>query len=138
MADIGGQWSGVYNYPPGHDAPAIAFDAALAQQGGRFTGTIEEDDVLFGGGRLTAVVDGTLDGRRVEFVKFYDSGAEEYDTVRYAGALSEDGLEIAGRWAIPNDGSGTFIMVRAEAPPEPAAVEAEETMGAGLTPPGTA
>lgn len=35
-----------------------------------------------------------------------------YDTVAYEGIVTNDGDEITGRWDIPGEWSGTFIMTR--------------------------
>ena len=32
--------------------------------------------------------------------------------IRYAGTVDDDATEIAGRWHIPGQWSGSFIMVR--------------------------
>lgn len=113
----------MFNYPS--KFPATPFEASLQQQGGRVIGSIIEPDTVFGEGRPTSVVDGTIDGDRVRFSKFYDSGDESFDTVEYDGVVGDEGREISGRWTVPGDWSGTFIMVRAHEPPEPKAVEVE-------------
>ena len=107
--DVSGDWSGQYVYP--EDGGATFFTARLAETAGSFTGTIEEADALYGA--LRASVDGRRSGSTVRFTKFYDAGSEAFDTVVYEGALSEDGLEIEGRWTVPGSWSGRFLMLRA-------------------------
>lgn len=124
MTDISGRWTGMFNYPA--KFPTTPFEAELRQEGGRIVGTIIEPDKIFGTGNPTSVVDGTIEGSRVAFSKFYESGQESFDLVQYEGAVADEGREISGRWSIPGDWSGTFIMVRASEPAPPAEAETAE------------
>ena len=65
------------------------------------------------GGTVTARIDGRRSGAAVTFMKLYDDEKnEDYDTVAYQGSVDAEGVEITGRWTIPGDLSGSFIMVR--------------------------
>jgi hypothetical protein len=47
------------------------------------------------------------------FVKTYDGAGAPYDrAVSYDGTLSADATEIEGRWRIPGNWSGKFLMIR--------------------------
>ena len=48
----------------------------------------------------------------VAFMKTYDGANPHYRTVAYEGTLSRDGTEIEGRWIVPGNWSGKFLMVR--------------------------
>lgn len=106
--DLSGQWTGIFNYPAGQ--PPTGFAATLHDAGGALTGTTVEPSLE--GGDIAARIDGHREGMAVGFVKLYEQDSEIYDDVTYAGTVSADGLEITGRWSIPGNWSGTFIMVR--------------------------
>lgn len=110
--DLTGEWSGIFNYP--HSQPPTSFAANITDRGGVIVGTVSEADMLSDppGAILTASIDGRHDGTSVSFAKFYDQGDDDYDMVLYEGAISGDGCEISGRWTIPGDWSGTFLMMR--------------------------
>lgn len=100
-----GAWDGIFNYP--HTLPPAAFAAVLREEGGDLSGeTIEAGD----GGTRHALLLGTRAGATVMFVKTYDDWHQT--PIRYAGALNDDATEITGRWTMPGDWAGTFIMVR--------------------------
>ena len=61
-------------------------------------------------------------------MKLYDENRGDYDAVAYEGAVDAEGLEITGRWSIPGDWSGTFIMVRESGVEEEASAEAEQEL----------
>lgn len=120
--DLSGKWSGIFNYP--HTHPPTAFEADIADLGGSIVGTIHEPDLYSvpPGALIAAAIDGHRDGAQVRFSKFYDDSEGYADMVVYAGALSDDGCEISGRWDIPGAWSGSFLMIRPTAAP----VAAEE------------
>lgn len=122
-SSLSGHWIGIYNYPDG--SPPVPFDAILLESGDQISGTIEEVDDYLGDMHLTATVDGNRDGEAVRFTKFYDSGDADFDTVLYKGSVNAEGTEIHGRWEIPPDLSGSFIMTRETG----AAVEAAAERG---------
>ena len=45
-------------------------------------------------------------------MKTYDGANPHYGIVAYEGTLSRDGTEIEGRWIVPGNWSGKFLMVR--------------------------
>ena len=55
---------------------------------------------------------GVRQGQAVRFVKTYEGSNPYYGTVHYEGTLNADVTEIEGRWSIPGDGSGAFLMIR--------------------------
>jgi hypothetical protein len=61
---------------------------------------------------LYAALVGSRQGSAVEFVKTYDGANPNYGVVRYEGRLSSDGTEIEGRWTLPGNWSGKFLMIR--------------------------
>jgi hypothetical protein len=121
--DLSGTWHGFYNYPIPQEP--VPFTATLIETSGDLTGSTEEVGNVGDARGLT--ITATLQGRRTGFsitwLKIYDGEFQHYDAVRYAGAISEDGLEIEGRWTVPGHWSGTFLMIRAGGIPQE--VEAE-------------
>lgn len=110
--DVSGRWHGFYSYAGG--AQSCAFAAELREHGGDIVG-ITFEVAHFGptpGATLSASVEGRRIGRAVDFAKTYDEVALAHYSIHYAGTLAEGGLEIEGRWSIPGETSGTFLMVR--------------------------
>jgi len=107
--NLSGSWTGIFNYPRG--LPSTGFTATLRDVGGVLAGETLEPR-YDGTAMLSALVDGRRSGVEVTFVKVYDALDGEHDSVRYQGSVDVTGLEIAGRWDIPNVWSGSFIMVR--------------------------
>lgn len=121
--DLSGEWRGIFNYPAG--APPTEFTATLQDAGGTLTGSTVESSLR--GGTIAAHLDGRRFGPAVTFMKLYDEdGGGTYDAVAYQGAVDGEGLEITGRWSIPGNWSGTFIMVRERGVEEEIEAEAEE------------
>lgn len=110
--DLSGDWCGIYNYP--QDLPAINFLARLVDSAGAISGAVEEPDMWASGHpAIGAVLDGVRDGATIRFVKYYEhAGGGTYDVVHYEGQIDPAGDEITGRWHIPENWSGTFIMTR--------------------------
>lgn len=121
-----GLWHGRYSYPNG--APPNTFTATLSEAGGWLSGVIEEraDLTPDAGQTIGAAIQGRRDGAHVHFLKTYDQVTLHRDSVVYDGALNAEGTEIAGRWTIPGNWSGEFMMVRASATPEAMAREVGE------------
>ena len=111
--DLSGTWHGFYNYPIAQEP--VPFTAELTDADGDLAGRTEETGNV--GDARGLAISATLQGRRsgssVTWLKIYDGQFEHYDAVRYAGNVSEDGLEIEGRWTVPGNWSGTFLMIRA-------------------------
>ena len=110
--NLTGVWHGLYSYPIAR-AP-VSFVATLIETGSAVTGTSHEPCAF--GGSPNEVLYATLLGSRqdsaVAFVKTYDGANPHYRTVTYEGTLSRDGTEIEGRWIVPGNWSGKFLMVR--------------------------
>lgn len=122
--DLSGEWRGIFNYP-GNAGPPTEFTATLHDAAGALTGHTVEPSL--DGATVTARLDGRRSGAAVTFVKLYDEhGGGTYDAVAYQGAVDAEGGEITGRWTIPGDWSGTFIMVRDQGVAADAELEAAE------------
>ena len=110
--DLTGVWDGLYTYP--HISKSVAFVATLIETERAFTGSTHEPRVFRDGSGATlyATIAGTRHSSAVTFRKTYEAAGPNYDIVDYAGTLSADGCEIAGRWTIRRAWSGTFLMIR--------------------------
>ena len=110
--DLTGFWRGLYSYPIKR-AP-VPFTASLNESGGWITGATEEVATarVALGRTLTATVQGRRTGSSVRFLKLYDSPIRVYDSVAYDGSVNPEGTEIEGRWTVPGNWSGTFLMIR--------------------------
>ena len=126
--DLSGEWLGFYNYPIPH--PPTRFEASLRDNAGLISGvTTEEGDTPdCYGAILQAVIDGRREGSTVWFTKVYDYLERAPDPVRYEGEIQAGGDEIEGRWTIPGEWSGSFMMVRANREKETESVKVEEEM----------
>ena len=111
--DLSGLWHGFYNYPIAQEP--VPFTATLTDADGDIVGATEE--IANVGAARGLTITATLQGRRLGFsvtwLKIYDADVQHYDAVQYTGTVSEDGLEIEGRWTVPGHWSGTFLMIRA-------------------------
>jgi hypothetical protein len=58
------------------------------------------------------VIEGRRDGGTLRFTKTYDDVDLTPDVVHYFGGIQKDGDEVEGRWTIPHDGAGSFMMMR--------------------------
>ena len=110
--DLSGFWHGLFHYPAGQ--PPVAFTAELRDADGSLLGsTSETGQVGEAAGRtITATVQGRRQGAATLWLKIYDGDYRQYDSVRYEGVVSADGQEIEGRWTVPGNWSGTFLMIR--------------------------
>lgn len=110
--DLTGRWSGIFNYP--HTEPPTAFEVDITDRGGAITGTVHEPDLYSDppGALIAAMIDGRRVDAALTFSKFYDSADGYSEMVVYTGSISDDGLEISGRWDIPGVWSGNFLMIR--------------------------
>jgi hypothetical protein len=111
-ASLTGIWHGLYSYPIPR-AP-VSFVATLIETASTVSGTTHEPCTV--GGAPNEILYATLLGSRqrsaVAFVKTYDGANPFYATVAYEGTLSPDGAEIEGRWTVPGNWSGKFLMIR--------------------------
>jgi hypothetical protein len=109
--DLSGAWSGLYSFPKAR--PPVFFDADLTDADGWITGTVSETVKIGAHTRiLTSTLQGRRTGRHVTWLKTYDDAPGEYDAVHYEGKVNADASEIEGRWVIPGNWSGTFLMIR--------------------------
>jgi hypothetical protein len=122
--DLSGRWTGMYNYPSAY--PPNGFEAVLSDLAGAIAGTIfeQDDGPEGGGGILESVIEGRRQGSAVTFTKMYVDVDRMPDAVFYAGTLDPDGNEISGRWEIPGDWAGTFLMIRSPGAGETAEAKA--------------
>ena len=127
--DLSGGWDGIYNYP--HSRRPTAFTATLRDVAGVIVGETSEPATLPGeqGSTLHALLEGSREGSMVRFAKTYDEpGHARRKAVLYSGIVNGDGTEITGRWEIPGNWSGTFIMVRQVGNEEAIEVKTAETV----------
>ena len=107
-----GIWHGIYSYPIAR-AP-VSFAATLIETASAVSGTTHELCTIGGSPNeiLYATLLGSRQDRAISFMKTYDGANPRYSTVAYEGALSPDGTEIEGRWIVPGNWSGKFLMIR--------------------------
>jgi hypothetical protein len=114
-----GVWQGVYSYPLGTQPP-VGFTATLIEAGGLLSGSVHEPCTVGGGPNETLYF--TLNGSRqrsaVNFIKTYHGTNPYYSRIIYDGTVNDDATEIEGRWTIPGDWSGRFLMTRSGDPPQ--------------------
>jgi hypothetical protein len=124
--NLGGRWNGFYTYPGG--PRPCPFTAELRDDGGLIAGETGEpgDNVGCPEAILHATLEGRRDGALVAFTKVYDLLEIADYAIHYEGTVTAEGDEIQGRWAIPGQWSGPFLMVRDSSGAE-AAIMAEET-----------
>jgi hypothetical protein len=110
--NLTGHWLGIYNYPA--ILPATEFRAELADRSGRVSGTTVEPGPPWEppGTLARAAIKGIREGSRLSFTKIYDEDGVNDEWIDYEGVIAADGNEIEGRWTIPGQGSGGFLMVR--------------------------
>lgn len=109
MHDLSGPWHGLYSYP--QVLAPVFFTAELHHADPFLSGRTEES--MEGGACVAARLSGRLAGQGVTFLKMYEAQTDSRDCVSYDGLLDPDGTEIHGRWIIPGNWSGTFLMMRA-------------------------
>lgn len=123
-----GAWNGLYSYPRGY--PPVSFAAILIESGTSISGTTHEPSETLGG---TGLACATLSGQRtsstVTFTKIYDRSTGAPHAVHYEGRINEDATEIEGRWRIPGNWSGKFLMIRSGGQEESVTTEALVPVG---------
>jgi hypothetical protein len=112
--DLTGVWDGLFTHP-GHEQ--VSFTATLIDTGTTLSGSTHEKCMMPACPRRThnALLDGSRSGSSLSFTKTYDPPGFGYDIVLYEGTLNADATEIDGRWSIPRDLSGKFLMIRSGA-----------------------
>lgn len=110
--NLTGIWHGLYTYPA--QMLRVLFDATLIESGRWLSGSTHEvmPQGRHTGQMLCATIIGERNGSRVAFQKAYENGVPHAKKIAYEGALSADGTEIEGRWSIPGNWSGKFLMIR--------------------------
>jgi len=110
--NLTGVWQGLFSYPSMYRA--ASFTATLIEADSHLTGSTVE--IAVGGPRdgtsVSAFLSGRRTGSRVTFAKQYEGPEPPNHTVEYEGTLTEDGMEIDGRWFIPGSWAGRFLMIR--------------------------
>ncbi len=61
---------------------------------------------------VSAFLSGRRTVRRVTFTKQYEGPQPPNHSVEYEGTVSDDFMEIDGRWFLPGSWSGRFLMIR--------------------------
>lgn len=101
---VGGVWSGWYDYSPGHGR--TSFSCVLEDRAGAVVGTTLEEGPL---GELAGVLEGSVSGAYLSFVKRYVDAPHGYDNpILYAGEINADCDRVAGQWLIEVRGPGIF------------------------------
>jgi hypothetical protein len=111
-----GVWLGIYSYPPGTQPP-VGFTATLIEAAGMLSGSVHEPCTWGGspGEILFFTLNGSRQGDAVNFLKTYHGTNPYYSRIIYDGTVNDDATEIEGRWTIPGDWSGRFLMTRSGA-----------------------
>ena len=122
-----GVWQGTYTYPLG--GPTVPFTATLIEAGHAVSGSMHEPCMMLGSPNETlfATLAGTRNGSGVSFVKTYDGSNPHYRSVNYEGTVNGDATEIDGRWTVPWNWSGRFLMIRSGDQPAETAKREEAT-----------
>ena len=105
---VTGVWQGLFSYP--RRVPPVPFGAVLIQTGSHVGGSTTE--IGSKGCELRAILDGHRQGREIGFIKTYEPAAQVRHQVNYQGTLNADATEIEGRWSIPGNWSGKFLLIR--------------------------
>ena len=108
--NLTGVWDGIYSYPSRYGP--VSFVAILIESGSCLSGSTHEPFVRGPSGTLYATLLGSRKGSVVSFAKTCEGGSPYDHAIAYEGTLSADETEIEGRWSIPGDWSGQFLMVR--------------------------
>ena len=107
-----GVWQGLFTYPRRYRAGN--FSATLIETARRLSGSTSEICEIGPrcGETVFAVLTGERDGFSVGFTKTYEGPKKPNHAVEYEGTLTEDFMEIEGRWFIPGNWAGRFMMIR--------------------------
>lgn len=110
--NLTGVWQGLYSYPTARKAGH--FTATLIETGSSLGGSTSEiwPSGPQAGNIVIAMLSGRLSGRSVTFTKTYEGPGKPNHSVEYEGTLTDDFLEIEGRWFVPGNWAGRFLMIR--------------------------
>jgi hypothetical protein len=122
-----GVWEGVYSYPAGR-LPTVPFTATLIEAGSSLSGSVHEQCTV-NGGMLLFSLSGSMRGATISFAKTFVGSSRDYGLILYEGMINDDATEIEGRWTIPRDWSGRFLMTRSGGAPRAAADSRSEEAG---------
>ena len=110
--NLTGVWQGLFTYPAHRRAGN--FTAMLIETGASLTGSTSE--IWLSPPRAGETILAMLLGRRhdhaVRFTKTYEGPERPNHSIEYEGHLTDDHLEIEGRWFIPGNWAGRFLMIR--------------------------
>jgi hypothetical protein len=110
--NLTGIWQGLFSYP--RALKAGNFSATLIETSNHLSGSTSE--LWAHGPRAGETILAMLSGNRIDsmvrFTKTYEGPDQPNHLVEYEGTLTEDFLEIEGRWHIPRSWSGRFLMIR--------------------------
>jgi hypothetical protein len=107
-----GVWDGLFSYPRRY--ASVPFTATILHTGSLITGSIHEhpaEGPTAGQTRL-AMIEGGCSASSIWFLKTYEPPPPHGKPISYEGAISPDATEIEGRWTIPGNWSGKFLMMR--------------------------
>jgi len=110
--NLTGVWQGLFSYP--RYLRAGNFSATLIETASRLSGSTSEMAQIGPrrGQTVLAMLDGIRRGHQVRFTKTYEGPQYPNHSVEYEGTLTPDFLEIEGRWFIPGNWAGRFLMIR--------------------------
>ena len=110
--NLTGVWQGLFTYPA--RVRAGNFTATLIETANALSGSTSEIWATppRAGETLFAMLAGRRAGRNIRFTKTYEGPEKPNHSVEYEGSLTDDFLEIEGRWFIPNVWAGRFLMIR--------------------------
>lgn len=128
--NLTGVWQGLFTYPAFFRAGQ--FTATLIDTANRLSGSTSEVYPFppRSGDTVLAMLSGVRGGMSVRFTKTYEGPEEPNHSVEYEGVLTDDHLEIEGRWFIPGDWAGRFLMIRSGGRSVEVARQAFERAGA--------
>ncbi|HEY4076765.1 MAG TPA: hypothetical protein VGM26_07510 [Rhizomicrobium sp.] len=110
--NLTGVWQGLFTYPS--VLRAGNFSATLIETSSHVSGSTSEvlGYGLRKGETVLAFLSGKRDGFSVVFAKQYEGPEKPNHSVKYEGTLTGDFMELEGRWFIPGNWAGRFLMIR--------------------------
>ena len=110
--NLTGVWQGLFTYP--RRVRAGHFSATLIETVSHLSGSTSEiwASPPRAGETVLAMLSGRRVGSSVTFTKTYEGPERPNHSVEYEGTLTDDFLEIEGRWTITGVWAGRFLMIR--------------------------